>query len=135
MKQYLSLTKPHLVSKTQSHQSHLAVHANLAPGTLRATARQIRQPSPWTQASGPPGVCAARRKQRWTPGCRKDPWLGFPCTASHSDTTAWAPAWSSVSTRPRPASVPEAVVLSARTPARAVSSLMPTPVKAKESQV
>ena len=43
MKQYLSLTKPHLVSKTQSHQSHLAIHVNLAPRTLTAAARQTRQ--------------------------------------------------------------------------------------------
>lgn len=139
MKQYLSLTKPHLVSKTQSPESPGGPRE---PGSWDPDSRSKAdppavtqlQPEPWTRASGPPRVCAARGKQRWTAGCRKEPWLGFPCTAGNSDTTA-GPAWSSASTRPRPASVLEAVAVSARTPARAVSSSMPTPLNAKKSQV
>lgn len=95
MKQYLSLTKPHLVSKTQSPESPGGPRE---PGFWDPDSRSKAdppavtqlQPEPWTRASGPPRVCAARGKQRWTAGCRKEPWLGFPRTAGNSDTTAGA---------------------------------------------
>lgn len=89
------------MSKTQSHQSHLAVHVNQAPGAQES--RSKADPPAVTRAvaralgSGfrPVGRMCSERQAEWTPGCPKDPWLGLPCTSGHSDTKAWAPAWSS----------------------------------------
>lgn len=108
------------------------------PGSRDPESRSSRSASSHHPDSGfwPAGCVVQQDGSRGGPqAAGRTPGLVFPALPATVTLTAWAPTWSSVSTRPHPASVPEAVVLSARIPARAVSSLMPTPVKAKESQV